>query len=73
VHARVETVHSVIHPASLESLEGTPTLSLNDIGDVTVAASAELFYDRFESNRANGAFIVIDESTNDTVAVGVCL
>jgi sulfate adenylyltransferase subunit 1 len=73
VQARVETVHSVIHPASLEAPGGALTLAQNDIGDVTVAAAGELYYDRFETNKANGAFILIDESTNDTVAVGVCL
>jgi sulfate adenylyltransferase subunit 1 len=27
--------------------------------------------DRYDENRATGAFILIDESTNDTVAAGM--
>jgi sulfate adenylyltransferase subunit 1 len=73
VQARVETIRSVIHPASLDPSRGAELLSLNDIGDVSIVAGAELYYDPFDGNRANGAFILIDEGTNDTVAVGVCL
>jgi len=73
VPARVETIRSVIHPASLDPSDGAASLSLNDIGDVTIAAGADLYYDPFDGNKANGAFILIDDATNDTVAVGVCL
>ncbi len=70
VHARIDAIHSVIHPESLDASRDAETFLLNDIGDVTITAAAELFYDPFQSNKANGAFIIIDESTNDTIAVG---
>jgi sulfate adenylyltransferase subunit 1 len=70
VHARIDAIRFVIHPESLEATQGVETLSLNDIGDVTITTAAELFYDSYRENKANGAFIVIDETTNHTVAVG---
>jgi sulfate adenylyltransferase subunit 1 len=70
VYARIDTIRSVIHPESLEALQNAGTLSLNDIGDVSITTGIELFYDPYRRNKANGAFIIIDEATNDTVAVG---
>lgn len=70
VHARIDIIRSVIHPESLEAAQGAETLSLNDIGDVTITTAVELFYDLYRENKANGALIVIDETTNHTVAVG---
>ena len=73
IHARIDNVKSVIHPESLEELQDSESLSLNDIGDVIITASSELFYDPYSKNKANGAFILIDEATNDTIAVGVLM
>jgi sulfate adenylyltransferase subunit 1 len=46
-------------------------LDLNDIGRVRLAAQTPLAIDRYRENRASGAFILIDESTNHTVAAGM--
>ena len=35
--------------------------------------SAPLFVDEYRRNRATGSFILIDESTNDTVGAGMVL
>ena len=70
IQARIDAIRSVIHPESLEAVLNAETLSLNDIGDVTITAAAEIFYDRYQDNKANGAFIIIDEASNDTVGVG---
>ena len=71
LHARLDTVTSVIHPESLQEKQDSDTLALNDIGDVIITAAQELQYDLYAANKANGAFILIDEATNDTVAVGI--
>ena len=71
VHARIDEIHAVIHPESLEPVENVKTVSLNDIADVTVSTSSEVFYDLYQENKANGAFILIDDATNETVAVGI--
>ena len=69
--AKIDAVKSVIHPESLEERQDSETLGLNDIGDVIITTASELFYDPFEQIPSNGAFILIDETTNETIAVGV--
>jgi sulfate adenylyltransferase subunit 1 len=71
VHARIDALGSVIHPESLEATQDAQSLSLNDIADVTITVAQELLYDSYKNDKENGAFILIDEATNDTVAVGV--
>ena len=50
----------------------TPTeLELNEIGRVTLRATAPLFADDYRRNRATGSFVLIDEATNQTAAAGM--
>jgi bifunctional enzyme CysN/CysC len=46
-------------------------LHLNEIAQVTLRTAQPLFYDDYRSNRATGAFILIDEATGATVAAGM--
>ena len=46
------------------------TLDLNEIGEVKIKLSRSIFVDSYESNKSNGAFILIDERTNTTAGVG---
>ena len=46
-------------------------LELNDLGVVKLRLSEPLAVDLYPGNRATGAFILIDEATNDTVAAGM--
>ena len=46
-------------------------MKLNDIGRVRLRLSAPLMVDPYDVNRATGAFILVDEATNDTVAAGM--
>jgi len=46
-------------------------LGLNDIGRACLSLQTPLFVDRYEVVRATGAFILIDETTNHTVAAGL--
>ncbi|MDT3736898.1 MAG: sulfate adenylyltransferase subunit CysN [Denitratisoma sp.] len=46
-------------------------LEMNDIGSVTFKLAQPLFVDPYRSNRATGAFILIDEQTNNTVGAGM--
>jgi bifunctional enzyme CysN/CysC len=50
-----------------------PQLGLNEIGRVHLRTSAPLMVDRYRRNRTTGSFILIDESTNDTVGAGMLL
>jgi bifunctional enzyme CysN/CysC len=48
-------------------------LGLNEIGRVRLRCSAPLVVDPYSRNRTTGSFILIDESTNDTVAAGMVI
>jgi sulfate adenylyltransferase subunit 1 len=57
----------------LASLAQVPSdlLAMNDIGRVSLRLAQPICADPYRSNRATGAFIVIDESTNNTVGAGM--
>jgi len=57
----------------LGALEQVPAegLSMNDIGRVTFRLAQPIAADRYAENRDTGAFIVVDEATNDTVGAGM--
>jgi sulfate adenylyltransferase subunit 1 len=59
----------------LATLERVPAerLAMNDIGRVTWKLAQPLAADPYAASRATGAFIVIDESSNDTVGAGMIL
>jgi sulfate adenylyltransferase large subunit len=46
-------------------------LQLNEIGRVVLRASTPLVVDPYARNRTTGSFILIDETTNNTVAAGM--
>ena len=71
VRARVSRIDHLWN-VSTQSAEPAPQrLARNDIGDVTLALAQPMCADRYASNRATGSFILIDETTNDTVAAGL--
>ena len=71
VRALVEELVSVVDIRTLEDVASPPTLGLNDIGIVRLRLSEPLCVDPYAENRETGAFILIDEATNDTVGAGM--
>ena len=53
--------------------EQAESLELNEIGKLRLRLSSPLFVDEYRRNRTTGSFILIDESTNDTVGAGMVL
>jgi sulfate adenylyltransferase subunit 1 len=51
--------------------ESAQQLNVNDIARVSFRLAQPLCVDRYEDNRSTGAFIVIDEATNNTVGAGM--
>ena len=70
VRATVQALHSRLDPETLDDLDQPVELALNDIGAVTLRTSTVVIADPYSDNRDNGAFILIDETTNDTVGAG---
>ncbi|MGZ4586292.1 MAG: adenylyl-sulfate kinase [Mycobacteriaceae bacterium] len=50
---------------------GADSLSLNEIGRIRLRTQHPLLFDAYHRNRDTGSFILIDESTNHTVAAGM--
>ena len=73
VRAVVDELISVTDIHSLEDVPGPERLELNDIGVVHLRLSEPLAVDPYAESRETGAFILIDEATNDTVAAGMIL
>jgi len=70
VRARLEAVEHRLDVTTLER-EPADELALNAIGRVRLRLGAELMPDRYADVRATGAFILVDEATNDTVGAGM--
>jgi bifunctional enzyme CysN/CysC len=49
------------------------SLSLNEIGRVTLRTTQPLFFDDYRRNRQTGSFILIDETDNTTVGAGMII
>jgi sulfate adenylyltransferase subunit 1 (EFTu-like GTPase family) len=55
---------------TLERVAADRPLSMNDIARVRIRTQRPLALDAYARNRVTGAFIVIDEASNHTVAAG---
>jgi bifunctional enzyme CysN/CysC len=73
VRATVQELHSRLDPETLDELDQPVELTLNDIGTVTLRTSSVVIADSYSDNRDSGAFILIDETTNDTVGAGTII
>jgi bifunctional enzyme CysN/CysC len=51
--------------------ESATTLGLNEIGRVRLRTTVPLLADEYRRNRTTGGFILIDETSNSTVAAGI--
>ena len=51
--------------------EQATDLGLNEIGRIQLRVTQPLFVDPYQANRQTGSFILVDESTNKTVAAGM--
>ena len=70
--AKVGAIQYKIDVNTLEQ-QATSDLKLNDIARITFKLAQPLMVDSYSVNRATGAFIVIDESTNNTVGAGMII
>ena len=71
VRATVQEITERTDPESLERLLEPTSLAVNDIGQVRLRTNSAVVADSYTLNRVTGAFILIDEDSNDTVAAGV--
>jgi bifunctional enzyme CysN/CysC len=71
VDAVVDAIVDQVDIHTLDRHEPPAELGLNDIGRIKLRTRRPLVADAYTRNRVTGAFILIDEATNDTVAGGM--
>ncbi|WP_062440313.1 sulfate adenylyltransferase subunit CysN [Herbidospora daliensis] len=71
--ALVKDLHYRLDVNTLHRDETATSLSLNEIGRVSLRITQPLFVDDYARNRQTGGFILIDEATNGTVGAGMIL
>jgi sulfate adenylyltransferase subunit 1 (EFTu-like GTPase family) len=69
--AIIESIEDVVDVHTLQRTQPAEELALNDIGRVRLRTSVPLAFDPYTSNRRTGSFILIDESSNETVGAGL--
>jgi sulfate adenylyltransferase subunit 1 len=67
--AKIDSIQNVI---ATDYSGATPAsqLAINEIGEVIIKLSKALYFDKYNDNKSNGAFILIDANTNTTAGVG---
>ncbi|MEQ1766599.1 MAG: GTP-binding protein [Methylotenera sp.] len=70
--AKVGNIQYKVDVNTLEQ-QVTTDLKMNDIARISFKLAQPLMIDSYASNRATGAFIIIDESTNNTVGAGMII
>ncbi|HWO80103.1 sulfate adenylyltransferase subunit 1 [Gaiella sp.] len=70
--AILDEVVSVLDVSTLEQVPADG-LVLNDLARVRLRLAAPLLVDPYAENRTTGAFILVDEATNETVGAGMVL
>ena len=68
---KISAISYVWDVNTLSRVESADTLKLNDIGSVSLKTQQPIAAAPYEENHALGAFILIDEATNHTVAAGM--
>jgi len=66
-------VTEIVWSLDLEAAAPAPAegLAMNDLGRIRLKLAQPLVADRYADNRDTGCFVIVDESTNDTVAAGM--
>ena len=70
VFAKIDSIKNTIATDFGGEEKSNGNLKLNEIGQVKLKLNKPIFFDTYEKNKANGAFILIDAQTNATAGVG---
>lgn len=73
VRCLIKAVEYKIDINTFDKIEGDSTVVLNDIARISLKATSPLVIDSYIENRTTGSVILIDETTNNTVAAGMII
>lgn len=71
VFAKVKGIQQVLDVQTLSHATDIHALNMNEIGRVDLVLQKPIIADRFDQAASTGAFVLIDEATNHTVAAGM--
>jgi sulfate adenylyltransferase subunit 1 len=71
VKAMLKSIFYVYDMETLKRDEETSELRTNDIARVELQLAGPIYVDPYRKNKATGSFILIDEQSNQTIAVGM--
>jgi len=71
--ALVKKLHYRLDVNTLHRDHDSAGLALNEVGRVSLRTTSPLFFDDYRRNRDTGSFILIDETTDNTVGAGMIL
>ncbi|MBE1876357.1 sulfate adenylyltransferase subunit CysN [Myceligenerans sp. TRM 65318] len=69
--AMVKGINYRVDVNTLHRDEEATEIKLNEIARIKLRVTQPLFVDKYQNNRQTGSFILVDESTNKTVAAGM--
>ncbi|MFI2366003.1 sulfate adenylyltransferase subunit CysN [Promicromonospora sp. NPDC019610] len=69
--AMVKNINYRVDVNTLHRDEEATEIKLNEIARIRLRVTQPLFVDSYQANRQTGAFILVDEATNKTVAAGM--
>lgn len=70
VPVKIAAVQNQLDFNTLKYAENIEGVKMNSINQVEIKSASPLFIDRYKTNTQNGYFILVDEVSNGTVAVG---
>ena len=73
VRAVVRDIHYRLDVNTLHRDESATSLSLNEVGRVSLRVTQPIYYDSYRRNRATGSFVLATEDTNVTCGAGMIL
>jgi bifunctional enzyme CysN/CysC/sulfate adenylyltransferase subunit 1 len=73
VQAVVTSIESRINVSTFDAEPQPNQLTVNDIGVIRLKTAKPLVFDGYNTNRLTGAFILIEQGTNATVAAGMMM
>ena len=71
VQAKVSNLDSRINIQTYEPEPQPTKLAMNDIGEVRLRTAKPLVFDGYTTNRLTGSIVLVEQSTNATVAAGM--
>lgn len=71
VYAKVNNIHSVLDLHDLQEKPAAEQLVMNDLAKISLRLQQPIAANRYQDNKATGAFILIDDITYKTVAAGM--